>query len=149
MDRTAADVQRSVIDVYALFSGERAAQNIRRAAVQKYRAVLVSNKGGRVAFIARRDLDGAALHRQGAAYMDRLTAVGLHDLTAGAAVLNGQAAAVIDVKYSVQRDKAALPTGRLDRAAVQVQSNIASCQLDAVAIIVIVFGNRHIRQQLH
>ena len=148
-DRAAADVQRSLIDIYALFSGERAAQNIRRAAVQKYRAVLVSNHGGaRPAFIGRCDLNrNAALHRQGAAYMDRLTAVGLHDLTAvGALILNGQAAAVIDVKYSVQRDKVARPTGRLDRVSVQVQSNIASCQLDAVVIF---FGERHILQQLH
>ena len=150
-DRAAADVQRSVFDVYALFSGERAAQNIRRAAAgQKYRAVLVHNNGARSAFIGRCDLNrNTALHRQGAAYIDRLTAVGLHDLTAVAAVLNGQAAAVFDVKYSVQRDKAALPTGRLDHAAVQVQSNIAAFQTDAVAIIVIVFGDRHIRQQLH
>ena len=154
VDRTAADAQRSAFDVYALFSGERAAQNIRRAAAgQKYRAVLVTNNVARSAFIARRDLDGAALHRQSSvvAYMDRLTAVGLHDLTAavGALILNGQAAAVIDVKYSVPLDKVARPTGRLDRAAVQVQSNIAACQLDAVAITVSVFGDRHIRQQLH
>ena len=84
--------------------------------------------------------------------MDRLTAVGLHDLTAACAILNGQAAAAFaafDVKYSVQREKAARHAGRLDRAAVQVQSNISFLQTDAVAITVSVFGDRHIRQQLH
>ena len=159
MDRAAADGQRTAApltaNVYAPISDERSAQNIRRAAaVQKYRAVLVRNRGraGKAAFIVRCDLDrNAALHRQCAigAYMDRLTAVGLHDLTVVAAVLNGQAAAVFDVKYSVQRDKAALPTGRLDRAAVQVQSNIAAFQTDAVAMTVSVLGDRHILQQLH
>ena len=159
MDRAAADGQRTAApltaNVYAPISDERSAQNIRRAAaVQKYRAVLVRNRGraGKAAFIVRCDLDrNAALHRQRAigAYMDRLTAVGLHDLTAAYAILNGQAAAVFDVKYSVQRDKAALPTGRLDRAAVQVQSNIAAFQTDAVAMTVSVLGDRHILQQLH
>ena len=84
--------------------------------------------------------------------MDRLTAVGLHDLTAACAILNGQAAAAFaafDVKYSLQLGKAALPTGRLNRASVQVQSNIAFLQLDAAAITVSVFGDRHILQQLH
>ena len=92
-----------------------------------------------------------ALHRQiSRAYPDRLTAVGLHDLTAavGALILNGQAAAA-DVKYSVPHDKAARFTGRLDRVSVQIQSNIAAFQLDAVALTVSVCGDRHILQQLH
>ena len=149
----AADGQRTAAphtaNVYAPISDERSALNIHHAvAAHKYRAVLSSSSVIRIGTV-RRDLDDTALHRQGAAYMDRLTAVGLHDLTDGAAVLNGQAAAVIDVKYSVQRDKAARHFGRLYGMPVQIQSNIASCQLDAVAITVSVFGDRHILQQLH
>ena len=150
VDRAAADSQRAAAqltaNVYAPISDKRSALNIRHAAAaHKYRAVLSSSaiRSGTV----RRDLDDTALHRQIAIdYPDRLTAVGLHDLTVVAVVLNGQAAAVIDEKYSVPREKVARHTGRLDRAAVQVQSNIASFQLDAVVTF---FGERHIRQQLH
>ena len=151
VDRAAADGQRTAAqltaNVYAPISDERSALNIRHAAAaHKYRAVLSSSSVIRIGTV-RRDLDDTALHRQiSRAYPDRLTAVGLHDLTAACAILNGQAAAVIDVKYSVQRDKAARPAGRLDCASVQVQSNLAACQLDAVVIF---FGERHIRQQLH
>ena len=153
MDRAAADGQRTAApltaNVYAPISDERSALNIRHAvAAHKYRAVLSS----RAILLgnSRHDLDGSALYCQiSRAYPNCLTGVGLHDLTVVAAVLNGQAAAVFDVKYSVQRDKAALPTGRLDRAAVQVQSNIAAFQTDAVAMTVSVLGDRHILQQLH
>ena len=150
MDRAAADVQRTAAqltaNVYAPISDERSALNIRHAAAaHKYRTVLSSSviRTGTV----RRDLDDTALHRQiTIAYPNCLTGVGLHDLTVVAAVLNGQAAAVFDVKYSVQQDKAARPAGRLDCASVQVQSNLAAFQLDAVVIF---FGERHILQQLH